>query len=1522
MIAVPQPDIDFRQIRTHEGSRHTGFEELCAQLAALEPRPEKSEFERKGRGGDAGIECLVRASSGDERGWQAKYIFEWDGVLVAQLDKSIGAALDKHSRLTEFVVCLPFDLPDARPVRGKSARQKWDAWKEKWEKTARNDGRELKISLWGLSEIAGLLATDSPAHAGRLAYWFDQKSLTSAWFSEQFDKAQASLGSRYTPDTNVELPIRRGFLAFARDPFLEREITRWSSLFVERGRDFMRAFARFREGVVAAPMLDSLSGVITALAEAFSRETYRPDEALPIDSWKAALDACQPPLYEALRWIYDLPLTDSREEESDRSWARQAVFRLSDALGEVGTALESDEWSLVNANAVLLEGTAGSGKSHLLADIAEHQIHSGRPAILVLGSWLVDDEPWRQILSSLDLPVTLQVKTFLGSMDAAGEAAGVKALICVDAINERHGTDIWPDRLAAFLKAAEAFPHVGIILSCRTTYLDHVVPETIDSDRLARISHRGFADRGGAAANLYLERRGIIRPGAPNLVPEFLNPLFLKTCCDYLDREGKRELPRGLRGVTAIFAFYNLAVTRAITRRMKLDRHLDLVGSALDRFASMLVERGSGYADKAEVIAAFEEILPSGGNLERSLLAQFESEGILAVEPVGKDDGTPRVMVRFTFERYSDHEAAAHLLANHIPSGTDVRDAFMSGTRLGELVFGDRNYRHAGIIEAIAVQLPEGWNVEIVELRSEWDWTVQNAFQESLLWREQEHFTERTFELVSHLQNEDEVRDLLVTIATEPSNKFNADYLDGLLRTVPMPERDACWTAYLNSRGEEGDPVHVLIEWANGNGFGAIEEERARLAVTVLAWFLASSNRKIRDTATKALVSLFAKRLDLARKTILSFAKVDDLYVQERLFAAAYGAVLQEVTTDGLTDLVGAIFEEVFSAGSPPPNELLRDHARGIIDFAARRGALPVGMELAQATPPHRSPWPIEYVPDALIEGYRLDPNGERIGDAIVSSTINDGDFARYIVDHKIDKWAPVPIGSPTCPSSKDIALEWIERFKKSATDDQFEAFLEYAKAAKAAHGKRTYPETPEQKALKDAEAALQESLPDDLWEEFRVSTKNYLQHWHFSDHSRASAARFDAGWARRWICKRAHDFGWTAERFGNLDKNSTYERHNHKVERIGKKYQWLALHELIARMADNLLFIGSSYSEREPLIYEGPAEIDLRDIDPSMLLAKTYFDGWEQWPQTWWIPVEPRLKEITPLERLAWLESEQDLLNDHALIDRVDPKTGAHWLMLNGFASWRQSGHDGDNRAMQRETWYRVRCIVTKKRNRAKVKQSLIGRCLIDSHILPEFHLDSSCYLGEYPWHSSIATRDKWVRPDQWNKLGAPVSATTSHYYRERAGYDYSIEESFRIELPAPWLAEAMGLRIRSGQEPVFVDESGEIKFFDPSVSAPGFQVGMVDRDAFLGMLEREGLSAIWVIAGEKGTFGGDELIGGFGGRLMHTGVYAIEAGRWSRSLYHEREKPVPDQLRRFLGFEPSEVMLAEYTRPDTETG
>ena len=106
------PDINFENIRPYDGSRHSGFEELCSQLASLETAPAGATFYRKGRGADAGVECCRRHPDGTEVGWQAKYLFAWNASLAAQLNDSIRTALDRHPQLVEYVVCIPFDLSD------------------------------------------------------------------------------------------------------------------------------------------------------------------------------------------------------------------------------------------------------------------------------------------------------------------------------------------------------------------------------------------------------------------------------------------------------------------------------------------------------------------------------------------------------------------------------------------------------------------------------------------------------------------------------------------------------------------------------------------------------------------------------------------------------------------------------------------------------------------------------------------------------------------------------------------------------------------------------------------------------------------------------------------------------------------------------------------------------------------------------------------------------------------------------------------------------------------------------------------------------------------------------------------------------------------------------------------------------------------------------------------------------------------------------------------------------------------
>jgi len=1506
------PDIDFASIRAHDGSRNAGFEELCCQLASLEPRDATARYFRKGRGGDAGVECFVRAADRKETGWQAKYVMAWSSALASQLDSSIETALAKHPKLTKYVVCLPFDLPDARAGAHKTPLQHWEAWRAKWISAAKKERRRLQIELWCKSDLAERLARDEPAYAGRLVYWFDQNLFTSNWFTHQFEKARAALGSRYTPETNVELPIRREFLGFARDPSLNLSLRDWSIKVQEGGHSAIQAVVAATGKKSSKAMQQELGALVASL----SVLPISPNQPFPVSVWHDGVQRLQQSVRDALDRVYELPPKPAGKKPASnmgvtpQSWAQHCLFGISDTLNGLTDDLNSERWKLANHQAVLLYGDAGTGKSHLLADVVEHHIASGFPGVLMLGSTFVDGEPWRQILAQLDLPVTLQTKHFLAAMDAAAQAVGVRAILCIDAINERNGMDVWPSRLAAFLKEVEPFSHVGIVLSCRSTYMEFIVPDTISENQLHRIEHTGFSGRASEAAKVYLDKRGIVRPGAPNLVPEFENPLFLKTCCDYLEKEGKRELPKGLTGVTEIFGFYVDAVARALNQRMRIDPHLDVVPRALRALATAIAANGTGYIEKAAAIALFDGIHPSNNDWERSLLAQLESEGAIAIEAVQLDDGTRSDEVRFTFERFSDHQIAIALLNRHLKSD-DIRSSFAAGTVLHQFVMGDEAYRRSGVIEALSIQLPERANAELLDLIPETSdtWVLRGPFLGSLLWRDQRYFTDRTYEILRTITTVEERTTILLSLATEPHNRYNANYLHDRLAAMPLLDRDQFWTYFINRSGEdETSSITTLISWSLANGLEAIDDDRAELAGIALAWLLAASNRAVRDKATKALACLLADRLALAGRLIRRFIAIDDLYVSERIFAASYGAVLQGIASGGEAELAHAVHETMFADGNPRANALLRDHASGILRYLEWRGELPKGIDVAKAKPPYRSAWPIEYVSDELIETYKQRYGKDAFGDSIVSSTVKDGDFARYQIDHLAHHWTQAPLGSGKPPTDREVGSGWITAFLTSATDEQVQAFEQVLDAAKALKGEfHGYQETPETLKLKECEREFRETLTPEQWEEYRVKARGFVSHSLFATDRRGteSAALFDIQWARRWICKRAHDFGWTPELFAEIERyhGGDYSRHEHRVERIGKKYQWLAMYELAARMADNLTMKSESWNrDDETQDYEGAWQIGLRKMDPSLLITQTHYEGWGEWPRTWWVPISPVLHEIPRPERLAWRDSPHDIVNDVSLIDVTDPKTGRKWLALDGFAHWNQKGIEDGSSQLQRGTWFRLNCVVTKQSNRSKLLQWLRTERLTAPDDLPEIKLYGDQYLGEYPWHPSLTYLDEWEEPGAWRKLPVPVRAVVATYTQERSGYDYSIDKTVQVSLPAPWLMQAMGLRLSNGRNLTYVSASGEVQFFDPSVSEPGSHAALVDRGAFLDLLAREKLCAFWVIAGEKNVYSGSRSDRGWGGELAHTYVYELKNDKFVCYKKIDIKKPSAEQLKAYL--------------------
>lgn len=1499
------PTIRFQDIRSYEGSQNTGFEELCCQLAALETGDGRAEFIRKGRGGDAGVECFIRRPDSSERAWQAKYVEQWDASLEGQLDGSVRMALDKHPKLIDYVVCLPFDLPDARKAKGQSAAQKWEAWRKKWIATATAEGRTLAIELWGASQIGERLGRNDPAYSGRLLYWFDRDALSPQWFREKFERTRAALGSRYVPESNIELPIRKAFLALVRDPLLWKMIGDWSN-------ELLQAQSRAARSVrAAAPkgQAEEHSKFVEAAANELANALATPAPALndkvPVGNWLGLAQALSKKIDEAINWCWALPDEPRPHMGSTKAeWARHSLNELHGVVDKITTALGSVTWRLVNVQEALLTGEAGSGKSHLLADVCDHQIDRGAPAIMVLGSVLTDSEPWRQILIELDLPHR-PVGHFLGALDAAAEAAGMRAVICVDALNERHGVDIWPTRLAAFLKEIERFPRIALCVSCRSTYVSFVIPPELDEKALPRLSHQGFGGTSGRAARYYLAKRGIVRTGVPNPLPEFENPLFLKTCCDFVLRRGEREIPRGLQGISSIFGFYLEAIAASVERAMQLDPSAKIVRGAVAALSAAYAENGEGYLPVPQVRALFETILPSQGKLKQSLLTQLESEGVLSVEPVRLNSGVVDEQVRFTFERLSDHEIAQSLLNKHL--GKDgIRKAFAIGTPLFEIVAGEGAYRRAGVVEAIAVQLAERLKVELPDILPKKcaRYVANEAFKRSLLWRDQASFSKRTWEVATKLLGPEELDDLTINAATEPRNSGNAFALHKTLSKLTMPERDEHWSTRIAYRElDEDTAIGNLIGWAFEQGLDEIEEQRAELAAITLTWFFTTSSRVVRDRATKALACLLAHRLELAAKLLDHFAVVDDLYLQERLMAAIYGAVLQGTPTTGLGALASKIFKTVFCIDEPPLNALLREHAAGIVLYAQWRGVGPDGFVAAAVLPPYRSPWPLEKVSKEKAESYTQDYGRGAFTDAIVASAGLGGDFGRYILPRLPRAFSPAPHGSEPL-NAAGFYEDWSKRFTEKATEAQLVAFVELLTIAKTCSETAADKTSPESERLAEAanafDATLSEAEKGDYDERARDHVLRGLRidtPWH------QPPVEFDIGWASRWIIKRAHDLGWTPERFGAWDRNLRgYSRNDHAVERIGKKYQWLALYDLAARMGDNLAYKGSGYADEETAIYRGAYDVGLRNIDPSLLVAETKYDGWAEWPRTWWVPAEPHLGPLTPEERLAWRKSDKDIINDASLIELTNPKDGRRWLALHSFGDWKQTEVIKGEKKCQRDTWFRLSCFVVRKEDAAKFMAALRGRKLVDDSKMPKIELHGDRYLGEYPWHPYFKGFGEWNRPDDWHKLPVPVRVTSTKYGCSKGSYDYSVDESINVSLPAPWIIEGLGLHSTGGRELTFVDGNGKVIFFDPSTYSQGYQAALVDRDAFLELLAREGLEAIWVIAGEKSAYGGSSNHGGWGGSLAHTYLYRMKKGGLVVEKYTEIEEPAADQLHEFM--------------------
>lgn len=1317
--------------------------------------------------------------------------------------------------------------------------------------------------------------------------------LTPSYFSRHITEAIKNLGPRYNPLLNFDLPVAKLFNDLARDRVFRTRLTKGiDEWLIDHGHGHHDNHKHLVE------VTSELKNLKERIKDWLVNLDWSPDKTIDIDFIHDSINEINKRIDKCRFNLYELQREASAQEEAEakKSYSYRPPFdpeinRLYEIMRTNGgflRVLEEIHTDLSNHPCLLMEGDPGCGKSHLLGDISSERHQTGAPTLLILGQQFRSGQTaWQNVMAQLSLSCTKE--ELLTSLNHIGQQIGSRVLFMIDALNEGGGKDIWPSVLAGFIESFKPYPFIGLVLTVRSTYYRIIIPEGVKADpNVIKFVHDGFKGNEYAALKQFCEFHGLQQPVVPILAPEYSNPLFLQLICEGLKRAGIKKFPKGIQGITAVFDLYLKAIYAKLGEgREEYRTRQHLIRQAILAVAKAIHEKNNWgsmlLSDAADLLDKNYAVLPH-------LLDDLIRENVfMQTFRWNRERQQEEESISFAYERLGDFLTATELLEPFSDAPT-VRAAFQKDQPLGKLVDGQLD-AYRGTIQIMAVILPEKFKLEIVDV---YDWVFERAQREfeqdnfyhvdfrinetlieSLKWREvtsisnqkitnwinSKHFRLRQQDIIT----------AMIELATVQGNPFNSDRLFKYLSKFSLPERDVFLQPYLryfssSSEDEGAAPLRRLIDWAWQPGISMeIDAETARLAGQTLVWAFASTKIKLRDEVTKALVNLLEEQPSALLNILKAFKDCNDPYIIERLYAVAYGCVLRTSDKAGIKRIAQFAYNEIFKHSPVPSHILVRDYARNIIEYALYRKQRISGT-LKRIRPPYGHSMP-DYIPtkkeidDLEISHEEADyqKNFSFYHNQIMHSVI-EWDFGRYIIDPVLDDFVPASF------TFEKESKAFLKEFPKNERSwiNLYISFKVIEHEFVVNHDKyQGHDETTRAKLLGQVQEAIVK-ISEDLRKFLTKKQFDYIKlklaphHLALSDAGNWQRNVFDTQPIKRWIVQRVFELGYDSTIHGEYEKsvNAYDDRHEHRIERIGKKYQWIAFHEAVGMIADNYYRKKEAYTNNsEVAVYDGAFVDYVRDIDPAFTtrnrigLENNEVHEREVFnPNNWWhIPTYGHWDR--PDE--AWVSMLNDLPDVSQILTAKD-NTGHEWLCLCGFTKWRKPKAIGEEKysRQNKEIFYMVQAYLVRKRDKAKIidhlsQQNFFNRWMPESH-----RANSSLFNRENYWAPATAYNEEEVwKPIRNTQL--MVMTTTSEAVGEMSADKSGAH--FRYDMPCKLLFEGMKLKY-SKTDGEFVSSNGETLVMNPA----GRGI-LVRKDKLDKFLKANGLDIIWTLLGEKYSFHSD---------------------------------------------------------------
>ncbi len=331
------------------------------------------------------------------------------------------------------------------------------------------------------------------------------------------------------------------------------------------------------------------------------------------------------------------------------------------------------------------------------------------------------------------------------------------------------------------------------------------------------------------------------------------------------------------------------------------------------------------------------------------------------------------------------------------------------------------------------------------------------------------------------------------------------------------------------------------------------------------------------------------------------------------------------------------------------------------------------------------------------------------------------------------------------------------------------------------------------------------------------------------------------SNWAIEMIFE---EYGYDPKVFSNFDVlHRSYDRSHNDIERIGKKYQWIAMYRILARLSDvypDIVFEDSFYTPTQ----------SARNIDPTYKVDTKLNDNRNSKYSV------PQFDVTHTKGELKWLKQWREMppIEDYLL---TTDKDGVEWVNLFSYNAIKSpknfSNHDG----WIREIWTFVQAFVVKKVHLKTVCRE-IHRVGLEGRDFRENREIDGIYAREFYWADIYRDRCKEeyygfaplvIDHKEFHDINI---APTYLQYNHSSSEDTSIPDGSIIIMPNEWLYKELGLHYGKTNG-VWVNKNDVVIAVDNAEYCKGHSALLIRKEVFLEYLNNAGLVLFWPILTER---------------------------------------------------------------------